>query len=58
MTKEELRKKIDEIMSSPAIRIEAVNDIIAVFKLCHTTEQLYMVIKNDTVEIDGVVHEL
>ena len=58
MSKEELRKKVDGIMSSPSIRIEAVNGLIYVFKMCYTKDELYIIVRDDTVEIDGVVHEL
>lgn len=58
MTKEEVLKIINKTMSSPGIIIEAINDIIFVYKNCYTKKELYLVVRNDSVTIDGVVHEL
>lgn len=56
MTKAEVLKMVEDIMSSPAIKIHAENGTIKVYKNTFFGYSLALTIVNDTVDIDGIKH--
>lgn len=59
MTREEVLEKVEDIMSSPSIRIVANATCIKVYKICYLgNDRLVLTIYDDMVELDGICHSI
>lgn len=58
MNKEELKKRIEEVLASSSLKIECFNGVIKVYKNTYFGHALAMTIYDDLIDFDDVKYEL